>query len=114
MNKDKLVEMLLSAILEGKNEDSHCSDLFEEGKKYFVRTVTYHAVGICKEIREGFLLLDEAMWVADSGRLSDALKEGFNKIDSSELEPFNGILHININSIVDFVEYKPKLIVIQK
>ena len=119
MNNEKITEILLELLLENKktnikNNIENTGELFVTGKQYFIRTVTFHALGVCKDIIDGFILLDNAMMVMYSGRLGDALKNGIDKQESSELEPINGILHININSIVDFTEYSPKLIVIQK
>jgi len=99
-------------------ENKEQSDVFEVGKQYFVRTVTYHAIGVCVEVRETrfneFVLLDKAMWVADSGVLTQALKEGIHKQPSAELEVFPGILNINISAISDFVEYLPEIELKQK
>jgi len=100
-----------------KNEatnDEQTKALFTLNEKYFIRTVTYHAVGRCVDVVEGFIFLDDAMWVADSGILSPALKDGFEKQPNSELEPIGSILHVNINSIVDFVVYSPEIVLAQK
>ena len=115
MKQEKLVNLLLSILANSEREEKSSSDsLFEIGEKYFIRTVTYHAIGKCVDIVDGFVFLDEAMWVADSGRLSNALKEGMDKQSSAELEVFPSTLRINISSIVDFTEYEPKIILLQK
>jgi hypothetical protein len=90
------------------------SKLFEIGKQYFIRSIPYHAVGRCVAVIDGFVVLEDASWVADSGRLYDALTDGIEKQDSSELEPIPGLLFKQISAIDEFTEYKPKLVVKQK
>lgn len=46
------------------------------GKKIFLRTVTYHLLGKCVRRIENFIQLEEASWVADSGRFGTFLKTG--------------------------------------
>jgi len=69
---------------------------FEIGKSYFIRCVTYHTIGKVKAIVGDFLVLEQASWVADSGRFMQAIKEG----TLSEVEP-TGDSIINMQSIVD-------------
>lgn len=69
---------------------------FEVGKKYFVRTVTYHLVGKVLEIDGDFLILTDASWVADSGRFSKALELGGLR----EIE-YVGEAIINMKAITD-------------
>jgi hypothetical protein len=69
---------------------------FEVGKAYFIRTVTYHLVGELTAIVEGFLLLKDASWVADSGRFMQAIKHG----TLNEVEPVGDAL-VNIDTITD-------------
>ena len=70
--------------------------IFEVGKAYFFRTVTYHLVGKVTKQVGNFLELEDASWVADSGRFMNAIKEG----TLSEVEPV-GIAYINVESITD-------------
>jgi len=101
--------------LEEEDEDCYCD--IEEwghmiGKKFFFRTVTYHAVGrVVKWIscEENFIELSDASWVADSGRFMNAIKEGV----LSEVEPV-GTMWINLNSVVDFFPWKHDLPTEQK
>lgn len=60
------------------------STAFELGKSYFIRTATYHVVGRLIAIYPEELVLEEASWVADSGRFHTALKTG----ELNEVEPF--------------------------
>lgn len=69
---------------------------FEVGEAYFIRTVTYHVVGRVKAVQGGFLVLDEASWVADSGRFSNAIKTG----ELTEVE-YAGRAIVSLGAIAD-------------
>ena len=69
---------------------------FEIGKAYFLRTVTYHLVGTVKEIKGQFLVLENASWIADSGRFMQAIQEG----KLAEVEPV-GDAFVNITTVTD-------------
>lgn len=70
---------------------------FEEGGKYYIRTVTYHMTGRVKAIINNFLVLTEAAWIADSGRFRQAIMDGV----LDEVEPVDVDMYVNINSITD-------------
>ena len=73
---------------------------FEVGKCYFFRSDPFHKTGRVKEIVGDFLILEDAAWIADSGRLYDALKnETF-----SEVEPYPRNMVINMLKIDDATE----------
>ena len=75
------------------------------GEKFFFRTVTYHLTGRVKRIIAGDILeIENAAWIADSGRFMNAIKEG----KLSEVEPV-GRAFINRKSLVDFFPWKHKL-----
>lgn len=110
---DKVVELLLE-VLKTKSSSSVVTNSgkeipFEVGEKYFIRTVTYHSTGKLKAVVGNFLILEKGAWIADSGRLSDSLKKGFDKQESSEIEPYEMEWMINVNSIVDACVYPYKL-----
>jgi len=68
------------------------------GNSYFFRTVTYHLVGrVVAQHAGGLIELDEASWVADSGRFMQAIKSG----TLSEVEPV-GKAYINLRAVTDF------------
>jgi hypothetical protein len=69
---------------------------FEGGKCYFIRTVTYHLVGRVKHVLKNFLVLEDASWVADSGRFMQAIKQG----TLSEVEPV-GVAYVSLGAITD-------------
>ena len=113
---NKMIELLLEVLKtkSGSVINSGKRIPFEVGKKYFIRTVTYHSTGEVSDIVGDFLILKKGAWIADSGRLNDAMKKGFNKIDSAEIEPYEVEWMINVNSIVDACEYPYSLPVEQK
>ena len=71
------------------------------GKAWFFRTVTYHFVGRAVKVFGSFVTLEEASWVADSGRFMQCVKEGTLK----EYEEV-GAININMNTVTDFFEWK--------
>jgi len=79
------------------------------GEKFFFRTVTYHLTGKVKKVIGNIIQLEEAAWIADSGRFMQAIKEG----KLNEVEPV-GSAFLNINSITDFFPWKHKLPTEQK
>jgi hypothetical protein len=93
--KDQLLE-------KEKIDLSDLDDLI--GKKWFFRTVTYHLVGEVTKKIGNILQLENASWVADSGRFMNAIKEG----KLSEVEPV-GTAFINLDSVTDFFPWGHKL-----
>lgn len=78
---------------------------FEVGDAYFIRTVTYFATGRVKAIVGSFLVLEDAAWIADTGRFSAALAKGV----MSEVEPVDTEMFVNTGSITDAFPWKHKL-----
>lgn len=75
------------------------------GEKLFIRTVTYHALGRVKKIIGGKILeLEEACFVADSGRFGDCLAKGM--IDELEI---TGRHFVNFDAVTDFFIWKHDL-----
>ena len=70
------------------------------GKCYFIRTVTYHVTGRLASVGPHELVLDDAAWVADSGRFADAFRTG----SLSEVEPFPGQIIVGRAAVVDACE----------
>ena len=54
------------------------------GEKYIIRTVTMIQTGRLVYVDEHELVLEDAAWIADTGRWADALATG----DLNEIEPF--------------------------
>jgi len=66
------------------------------GQCWFFRTVTYHLVGRVKKRIGNFFYLEEASWVASSGRFMQAIMDG----TLDEVEPVGDAI-VNINAITD-------------
>jgi len=79
--------------------------MFENGQKYFIRTATNYVVGKLVEQDDKFLKLEDASWVADTGRFGAAMATGkFN-----EVEPFAKPVRVSLGAIVDATEYLGEL-----
>jgi hypothetical protein len=100
---DETYELIKEQL--GKSTAFEVNELDEFiGKKVFIRTVTYHLVGrVVKRIGQLFEL-QEASWVADSGRFMQAIKEG----TLDEVEPV-GQCWVNIEALVDMYPWKHNL-----
>ena len=70
---------------------------FTVGESYFIRTVTYHLTGKVNQIKGKFLILEEAAWIADSGRFMQAINDG----TLGEVEPIKVVAIVNIDTITD-------------
>jgi hypothetical protein len=79
------------------------------GNNVFLRTVTYHYIGRVIGAKDGWLMLEGASWVADSGRFSVALKDGFSAISENEKYPGAGRTDIRIDTIVEAVPWDHEL-----
>lgn len=83
---------------------------YQIGKSYFIRTVTMYYTGKLESVLAGELVLSSAAWIADTGRLSDALRSGiFN-----EIEPFPGDVVVSRGCITDASVWLHPLPVSQK
>ena len=74
------------------------------GKKWFIRTVTYHLVGKITKLVGKFAVMEGASWVADSGRFMQAIKKGV----LDEVEPVGDCI-VNLDSVIDMFPWKHKL-----
>jgi hypothetical protein len=80
-------------------------DVWKTGEKYFIRTVTHYHTGRLVAVTPTELVLEDAAWVADTGRFSDALKTGVLK----EVEPFPGQVIVGRGAVVDACIWKHDL-----
>ena len=68
------------------------------GQAYFVRTVTHYYTGRLVAAYEHELVLEDAAWIADTGRFAEALANG----KLSEVEPFpDGRVIIGRGAVID-------------
>lgn len=79
------------------------------GGKWFFRTVTYHLLGKVTKIIGKFVKLEEASWIANSGRFTQFIKNG----EVDEVEPV-GTCFVNMDTVVDFYEWIHPLLKDQK
>jgi len=90
-----------SKVIEINREDS----VWEPGKNYLIRTVTMIQIGRLTKVTEKELLLEDACWVADTGRFNEALKTG----SLNEVEMFNKPVIVGRGAIVDATEWIQEL-----
>jgi hypothetical protein len=101
-SKKAISEIIVDSLQEGVKNFVETPQLqsnipFIVGSSYFIRTVTIYLTGSVKAIVGKFLILEDACWIADTGRFSDAMEKGsFN-----EVEPYNDDVYVNIDTIVD-------------
>jgi hypothetical protein len=77
------------------------------GEKVFIRTVTYHYTGRVVAIDETTIVLQEAAWIADSGRWANALATG----GLSEVEPYpaDRLVYVGRGAVVDVTSWSHDL-----
>ena len=86
----------------GTTVDTHP---YQIGKNYLIRTVTMIQTGKLVAVTNQELVLEEASWIADTGRFSECLKNGtFN-----EVEPFPGKVIVGRGSVIDATEFNHQL-----
>ena len=71
----------INALLgNSQNQKQECP--YRIGGKYFIRTVTHHHTGRLVQVTQQEIVLEDAAWIADDGRLSESLKKGeFNEVE---------------------------------
>jgi len=79
------------ALMKNNNED------FIVDECVYIRTITFHLTGRIFKVTDKFIFLEEAAWIADSGRFTQAINDGV----LDEVEPVNVPVRVSINSIVD-------------
>lgn len=76
---------------------------WEIGKIYLIRTVTMIDTGRLVAVTPQELVLEDAAWVADTGRFAQAVE----KAEFGEVEPFpSGQVIVGRGSIIDAVQIK--------
>lgn len=78
---------------------------FKIGEKYFIRTATFFQLGRLKEICGKWLILEDAAWIADTGRFHEFLKDG----KCNEYEAFVDNVFIPIDSVIDITIWSHSL-----
>lgn len=73
----------------------------EIGKAYLFRTVTHIEVGRVTKICGDFVTLEDASWIADTGRYHNCLRDGV----FSEVEPYPISSTVNLGSLINFAPW---------
>lgn len=81
------------------------SHSFEVGKSYLIRTVTMHYTGRVVAVTDSDVVLEDAAWIADTGRYSDSLRTG----ELAEVEPYPGRVAVCRGGLIDFCEWSHSL-----
>lgn len=122
--QNKMLEAVLGSIGIGKVAKIHdcqvfepivgqrvgVSHSFEVGKAYLIRTVTMHYTGRVVAVTDSDVVLEEAAWIADTGRYANSLTDG----TLNEVEPYPGQVAVCRGAMVDFCEWKHQLPKVQK
>ncbi len=88
----------LAQMFNGKTSDDSA---WKIGTAYLIRTVTMIDTGRLVAVTEHELVLEDAAWIADTGRFSEALLS----YNYNEVEPFPaGRVIVGRGSIIDAVE----------
>jgi hypothetical protein len=83
--------------------------LLKKGDKLLIRTVSYFQAGEFVEMRDGFIHLKDASWIADTGRFTEAVVTA----SFAEVEIFAKPVLVNVSAIVD-ITFLPSLPISQK
>ena len=113
LNKLSFVELKKEVIeLEKKKEKASVKNIgvWQLGKNYVIRTVTMIQVGKLVNVTNDELVMEDAAWVADTGRWMNFLKDGNPK----EVEPFIDPIIVGRQSIIDATLWKHPLLTKQK
>ena len=92
----------LKDLLGNRGADSHS---FVIGKNYLIRCVTFYYTGKLVSVTKHDLVLEDAAWIADTGRFHDCLASGTLK----EVEEFPNPVIIPKSSIIDATEWRLSL-----
>ena len=80
------------------------------GEKYIIRTVTMIQTGLLVYIDDKELVLEDAAWIADTGRWAYALTSGV----LNEIEPFDDDVIVGRSAIIDATIWKHALPKVKK
>ncbi len=98
------MELQLNDLKEliGQSTTSHS---FKIGEKYLIRCITFYYVGEICAITDSDIVLQNASWVANTGRFHNALKDG----SLEEVEPFINNVIVPRGCIVDATQWNHPL-----
>lgn len=85
------------------NQPMQDNSAWKIGANYLIRTVTMIDTGRLVAVTNQELVLEDAAWIADTGRFSDAVA----KAEFGEVEPFPaGKIILGRGAVIDAVEIK--------
>lgn len=90
---------LLKLLPAGSQNKTHSLKL---GQSVLIRTITQFYTGRIKAITDCDLVLEDAAWIASTGRFSSCLKTG----NLDEIEPFVSDVIVQREVVVDITEWK--------
>lgn len=100
MNINDLTIGQAKELVEVFSQKAASDSAWEVGKIYLIRTVTMTNTGRLVAVTDQELVLEDAAWIADVGRFSDALKS----LSFGEVEPFpDGNVIIGRGAVIDAV-----------
>lgn len=104
MNIDSLTLGQIKEIqtLIGTTVDTHP---YKIGANYLIRTVTMIQTGRLVAVTNQELVLEDAAWIASTGRFNECLKNG----TFDEVEPFPGAIIIGRGSVIDATVFNHSL-----
>lgn len=93
----------IAALFQGKLAAPKSRHPYEIGQPYLIRTVTMIDIGRVVEVTDQEIVLEEAAWIADTGRFSEALEScNFNEVEAFP----DGKVILNRSSVIDAVRIK--------
>jgi len=103
IDSDRITSEAKQLIATLQQQKSVQNSAWEVGKCYLIRTVTMIDTGRLVDVTEHEIVLEDAAWIADTGRFSDALKS----LQFSEVEPFpDGRVIVGRGAVIDAVQIK--------
>lgn len=100
--KQKLRELKELSELLNQPVQANNDSIWELGKNYFIRTVTHHHTGKLLLVTDKELVLENAAWIADSGRFQQALEKC--EFDEVEMFPKGKIVILNRGAMIEAVQ----------
>ena len=101
---EKLLELICTLVSEKEDSPSPTdgkTHSFKIGKAYLIRTVTMMYTGRVVTVTDFDIQLEDAAWIADSGRFYNALNTG----GLDEVEPYPRGCFVTKQGIIDYSEW---------
>ena len=105
MNIDELTLGQLKEISKMCGSAQKQSAPVEIGQAYLFRTVTHIEVGRVVSVSGDFITIEDASWIADTGRYHDCLAQGV----FSEVEPYPTTSTLNSASFINYAPWPHEL-----